>query len=286
MTIDVHDHTRCILGEGPLWHPEREQFYWCDILSRRVLTVENDATRGYEFDRFVSCLAWVDKRRLLVGTQTDLTLLDLETGAQEHVIPLEAENTATRSNDGRVDPWGGFWVSTMGIEKGERVGAIYRYREGQLTKLIDGLTIPNAICFSPDRQWAYFADTPKKTVYRWRLGEDGTPHGDPEPFIDESDAGHFPDGAVTDADGNLWVANFGSSRVAVYDATGTYRSQVALPATQITCPAFGGPDLATLYVTTAMVGLSEEEVSGTVGHGQTFRSTGAGRGQPEPRVIL
>ncbi|SFG22593.1 Sugar lactone lactonase YvrE [Palleronia marisminoris] len=283
---EVHDHTRCLLGEGPLWHPERQQFYWCDILSRRVLTVQDGCTRGYEFDRFVSCLAWVDERRLLVGTRTDLTLLDLDTGAQEHVVPLEAENAATRSNDGRVDPWGGFWVSTMATGKGEGAGSIYRYREGQLTKLIGGLTIPNAICFSPDRQWAYFADTPTGIINRWRLGEDGTPQGDPEPFIDESDNGHSPDGAVTDADGRLCVAHWGSSRVAIYDADGAYESEVRLPARQITCPSFGGPDLTSLYVTSAMVGLPEEAVSAEPGHGKTFRSPDAGRGRPEPRVIL
>ncbi|WP_375261625.1 SMP-30/gluconolactonase/LRE family protein [Palleronia sp.] len=286
MNIQIQDYTRCILGEGPLWHPERGQLYWCDILSRRVLTVQDGCTRGYEFDRFVSCLAWVDRNRLLVGTQTDLTLLDLEISAQEHVIPLEDENEVTRSNDGRVDPWGGFWVSTMGIEKPDGAGAIYRYRKGNLTKLIDGLTIPNAICFSPDRAWAYFADTPTGLVYRWRLGEDGTPEGDPAPFIDETANGHSPDGAVTDADGNLWVSHWGSSRIAIYDTEGRLTSQVALPAKQITCPAFGGPDLTTLYVTSAMVGLSEEEVSEIPGHGRTFRSPGAGRGLPEPRVIL
>lgn len=286
MSVEIHDHTRCLLGEGPLWHPGREQFYWCDILSGRVLTVQNGCTRGYEFDRFVSCLAWVDDRRLLVGTQTDLTLLDLESGAQERVTPVEADNGATRSNDGRVDPWGGFWVSTMGITKDQGAGAIYRYREGSLTKLIDGLTIPNAICFSPDREWAYFADTPTGIIFRWRLGEDGTPEGDPTPFIDEKANGHSPDGAVTDADGNLWVAHFGSSRVATYDTTGRFVSQVPLPATQVTCPAFGGPDLTTLYATSAIVGLSEEEVTSEAGHGRTFRSPGAGRGRPEPRVVL
>ena len=285
MKVDIHDHTRCILGEGPLWHPAREQFYWCDILSRRVLNVQDGCTRGYEFDRFVSCLAWVDERRLLVGTQTDLTLLDLETGAQEHVAPLEADNAGTRSNDGRVDPWGGFWVSTMGIDK-KQAGAIYRYHAGTVTQLIDGLTIPNAICFSPDRKWAYFADTPEKIIYRWAMGEDGMPTGDPAPFIDESGNGHSPDGAVTDAEGNIWVSHWGSSRVAIYDTTGTYISEIGLPATQVTCPAFGGPDLTTLYVTSAMVSLSEEEVTAHVGHGRTFRIADAGRGKPEPHVAL
>ena len=108
----------------------------------------------------------------------------------------------------------------------------------------------------------------------------------PAPFIDESGNGHSPDGAVTDAEGNIWVSHWGSSRVAIYDTTGTYISEIGLPATQVTCPAFGGPDLTTLYVTSAMVSLSEEEVTAHVGHGRTFRIADAGRGKPEPQVVL
>ncbi|SPJ24220.1 SMP-30/gluconolactonase/LRE family protein [Palleronia abyssalis] len=286
MTVTVHDTTRCLLGEGPLWHPQREQLYWCDILSRRVMTREGDRLRSFDFDRFVSCLAWVDQEHLAVATQTDIALLNVETGEQTHLHPLEADNPATRSNDGRVDPWGGFWIGTMGTGKEAQAGSIYRFHKGALTQLLDGITITNAICFSPRHDWAYFTDTPTQIVMRWKLGSDGTPLGDPEPFIDETRAGHSPDGAVCDSDGRLWVSHWGSGRVAIYSPDGQFEREVRLPATQITCPAFGGPGLATLFATSAAVGLSEDAVTSDVGHGRTFAVAGEGVGQREHQLIM
>ncbi len=286
MKVSVHDTTRCLLGEGPLWHPERQQFLWCDILARRVLCREGDRLRDWSFDRFVSCMGWVDRERVVVATETDLTLLSLDSGRTESLCALEADDPGTRSNDGRADPWGGFWVGTMGIGKDTGAGTIYRFHGGTLTPLRRGVSIPNAICFSPDGHFAHFADTPTQVVMRWRLDEAGWPEGEPEPFIDETAAGHSPDGAVCDARGRLWVSHWGSSRVAVYDEAGRFEREVALPASQITCPAFGGADLSTLYCTSAAVGLSEEELTARPAHGLTFEVEAAGTGQAEHRVVL
>lgn len=285
MKVTVHDTGRCLLGEGPLWHPERQSFLWCDILSRRVLSREDGALRDWSFDRFVSCMGWVDREHVLVATETDLTILSLDTGATESLCALEADDPATRSNDGRADPWGGFWIGTMGIDKERGAGAIYRFHNGELTRLRGGLSIPNAICFTPDRRFAFFTDTPTQVIMRWELDADGWPRGEPEPFVDETAEGHRPDGAVCDMEGQLWVSHWGSSRVAVYDAEGGWQREVSLPATQATCPVFGGPDLTTLFCTTAAVGLSEEELTRNPAHGLTFAIEGAGRGQAEHRVV-
>lgn len=198
MAIETHDTTRCLLGEGALWHPEREQFLWCDILSRRVLCREGDVLRDWSFDRFVSCIAWVDRSRVVVATQSDLTLLDLDANTRETLIPLEADDPTTRSNDGRADPYGGFWIGTMGIDKAQGAGAIYRYVDGELTCLRPNITIPNAICFAPGGDLAYFADTVEGRIYRWPLDGSGWPVGEPEVFVDVSAMGLAPDGAVCD----------------------------------------------------------------------------------------
>lgn len=286
MRVGVHDTTRCLLGEGPLWHPGRGQLFWCDILSRRVLSRGEAGLRDWSFDRFVSCLGWADEGRLVAGTETDLALLDLETGRTESLCGLEPDDPGTRSNDGRADPFGGYWVSTMSVAKERGKGAIYRYYRGELTKLRGGISTPNAICFTPDARFAHFADTPTQVVMRWALDDEGWPSGEPEPFVDETAEGHRPDGAVVDAEGRLWVSHWGSSRVAVYDAEGRFEREVALPATQITCPAFGGADLSTLFCTSAAVALSEEELTHSPAHGLTFAVADAGAGQAEHRVIL
>ncbi|MBJ3762403.1 SMP-30/gluconolactonase/LRE family protein [Maribius pontilimi] len=285
-TPELHDSTRCLLGEGAFWHPERQQFFWVDILSKRLLTRVDGGLRDWTFRRHVSCMGWVDRDRLVVATRDDLTLLDLGTNARERIVPLEDDKPLNRPNDGRADPQGGFWVSTMGVAKGVGDGALYRFYRGALTKLKGGMTIPNAICFTPDHRHAYFTDTPTQMIMRWRLDADGWPEGKPETWLDLRDTPHHPDGAICDADGNVWSAQWGSGRVVCYGPDARQILTVELPAIQTTCPALGGPDLNLLHVTSAAVGLDEPTIATEDGHGRTFHVQTTARGQKEHRVIL
>lgn len=276
MTL-VHDARTCRLGEGALWHPGRATLYWFDILAKRLLT---QGAESWRFEEHVSAAGWIDATRLLVASETALLTLDLDSGAREEVCPLEADRPDTRSNDGRADPWGGFWIGTMGKAAEPDAGAIYRYYRGALRRLFAPITISNAIAFSPDRRWAYFTDTATRVIQRVALGDaDGWPIGAPEVF---AHAEGSPDGAVCDAAGNLWNAEWGSGRVTVYSPQGAVMRRVPLPAKHVTCPSFGGADLGTLFVTSARVGLGAADAA----QGQTFAIPGMGPGLPEPRVIL
>ncbi|WP_424987488.1 SMP-30/gluconolactonase/LRE family protein [Microbulbifer sp. S227A] len=280
--VAAFDPRACTLGEGPLWHPERQQLFWFDINAKRLLSRVADTALEWQFDRHVSAAGWVDRDRLLVASETDLFLFDMETGTSETLCPLEAEQIGTRSNDGRADPWGGFWIGTMDKHAAPRAGAIYRFYKGELHPLIHDLTIPNAICFSPDRKYAYYTDTTTRQIMRQRLKAEGWPTGPAEVFVDLRDRGLNPDGAVVDAEGCLWNAQWGASRVARYSPDGRELMHVDMPATQMTCPSFGGPDFATLYATSAQEGIDLPSPE----QGQTHATPVAHRGLPEYRVIL
>ena len=277
----IFDTRVCTLGEGPLWHPERNQLFWFDILGRRLLSQTDGKPQEWQFDEYVSAAGWVDQDRLLMASASGLYLFDLTTSARELVVALEADNPVTRSNDGRADPQGGFWIGTMGIQAEPGAGAIYRYYRGELRKLYSGITISNAICFSPQGDLAYFTDTPTQKIMRQKLDAAGWPVGDPEVYLDLSATDLNPDGAVVDAKGNLWNAQWGAHRVACYDPEGRLIETVAFAAEQISCPAFGGADFATLFATSAADGLSGQAEGLTYAH----RLTGV-VGQPEHKVIL
>jgi sugar lactone lactonase YvrE len=208
MSVATFDERACILGEGPLWHPEREQLFWFDIMGKRLLTRTEDGPEEWRFDRHVSAAGWVDRDVLLVASETDLFRLDLATGAQDIVAPLEAENGVTRSNDGRADPFGGFWIGTMGKNAEPGAGALYRYYRGEVVELRAGITIPNATCFAPDGRHAYFADTQEHVVWRMSLDGEGWPESDWEIWLDHRESGLNPDGAVVDAEGRFWCAEW------------------------------------------------------------------------------
>ena len=287
MTAEVYDAHLCALGEGPLWHPERGQLFWFDILRYRLHAHEAGLTRTWQFDEHVSAAGWIDAERLLIASETALFTFDIGSGTSERLAALEADRPDTRSNDGRADPWGGFWIGTMSKTAAEGQGTIYRYYKGELRVLFPGITIPNAIAFTPDGQTASFADTTRRMVWRVGLGAaDGWPDSEPEVFLDHSQTGVHPDGAVFDADGDFWCAEWGGARVARYGADGVLKAEVSIATSHVTCPAFGGDGLTTLHCTTARQGLTAETLADGRPHGATFAVETRTRGQAEHRIAL
>ena len=118
MTVRVFDPAQCYLGEGPLWHPTRNSLIWFDIMEKRMLeraNIEQKESKCWIFDEYVSAAGIVDDDTIIVASQTALSRLNLTNGSFETLVPLEADTPVTRSNDGRADPYGGFWIGTMGV---------------------------------------------------------------------------------------------------------------------------------------------------------------------------
>ncbi len=286
MRAGVYDARRCELGEGALWHPLRRQLFWFDILGKRLLTQENGIAQEFAFDEMVSAAGWVDETSLLIASETRLFRFELDTQKQSLIAPLETENTITRSNDGRADPQGGFWIGTMGKQAQMGAGAIYRWHKGETRKLFGGITISNSICFAPSGQTAHFSDTAKGQVFRVRLDGEGWPIGAPELYIDFTAEGLNPDGAVIDAEGNFWVAQWGAGRVACYDPSGAFVRSVDMGGPHSSCPAFGGDDLTTLFCTTALQDMSAADREVYADAGKVFAAHSVTKGQAEHQVIL
>lgn len=285
----LFDPRTCILGEGPLWHPLRKQYFWFDIMGKKLLTTDANGPKEWAFEEYVSAAGWVSKEELLIASQTSLSLFNVETGKTvRKICDLEADNPATRSNDGRADPYGGFWIGTMAITAEAKAGAIYRYYKGELRCIFDDISISNAICFSPDGHYAYYSDTAEKTIRRQVLNrETGWPTGPSELWVDLSDEGINPDGAVVDSKGFLWNAQWGVNRIACYNPQGVLVETIACPeASQTSCPAFGGEGLTDMLITTARIGLGAEVLKSEPNAGATFLATNVGHGQAENQVIL
>jgi sugar lactone lactonase YvrE len=279
---------RCHLGEGPTYDAATDTAWWFDILERRLF--EADIASGpvkiHTLDRMASALARIDAGRQLLVTEDGLYIRHIADGLTELLAPLEADNLATRSNDARVHPSGTLWLGTMGRKAEPRAGAIYALHCGRLSRLYPDITIPNAICFSPNGETGYFADTATNIIHRVPLdAATGLPVGDPVPFIRHQGAGGI-DGAVVDADGLIWNARWGGGCVDVYDTSGRRLRSLRVPARQSSCPAFVGRDFSRLLVTSAWQGMDEAARARDPEHGRTFILDVGARGRAEPDVKL
>jgi len=283
MQVEVFDNHKCSLGEGPLWQPETGDFFWFDIDKKLLFKRSGVQTEHIQFDRHVSAAGWIDEQNLLVADEFGLFKFNHVSKAEQRIADIEKNTSITRSNDGRADPFGGFWIGTMGKNAEAEAGAIYRYYRGEVRQLFDRISISNSICFSPDGLFAYFADTVTKKIMRQALEQtDGWPVGQAETFADLNADGLNPDGSVVDANGNLWNAQWGASRVVQYATDGSFVSAIEFPASQITCPAFGGENFDEMLVTSAKVGLSKKEQLA----GATFAVKLGVVGQKEHQVII
>ena len=161
-----------------------------------------------------------------------------------------------RLNDGSVDPQGRFVVGSMalGAETGDEV-LLRISADGAVETLRTGIRLSNGIAFSPDGGTIYHVDTLASTVSRHSYGPGSFDMTSPG-LVVLDDLPHSPDGLTVSADGTLWVAQWGGSSVRRHAPTGELLDIVTVDATQASCPAFVGPDLDLLAITTAQEGLA------------------------------
>lgn len=287
MPVEILDQTKSELGEGPTYDRDLNTAWWFDIEGRLLFehNFETGETTRTPLPRKASMLGVIDETTQLVAMEDGLFIRDRASGALTLHQPLEADDPVTRSNDGRVHPSGAIWIGTMGHKLEQGVGAIYHFLKGRLTRLYSEISIPNAICFTPDAASAYFTDTMVNTIMKVPVDPGtGLPTAEPEPFYENSDGKGGLDGAVTDAEGNLWVAVWGASCLKKISPEGELLERIELPVSQPSCPCFVGPDLDRILVTSAWQNRPELAIKGDLG--KTLLVDVEVSGKAEPRVIL
>lgn len=286
----VFDSDIRALGEGPTYDPDSDTAWWFDIHGRKLIErrLSDTVSKVHDLPFLASALAVVDNNTHILATEYGLYLRSVDSGSLDRLIDIEADNDVTRSNDSRVHPCGAFWVGTMGKSAQPNAGSIYHYFRGALRRIFTDITVTNCICFTADGTAAYLADSPTGKVMRVATDpHTGLPAGEPELFFErDDDHPGYPDGAVVDADGLVWIAKWQGSCVEAHDPSGAVVETITLPAWQITCPAFIGPDASRMIVTSATEGLSGEQLRDHPHAGRTFLLNRPMNGRYEPKVEI
>jgi L-arabinonolactonase len=290
VTAELIVDARCELGEGPIWDGARSRLWWTDIDGRALWRFDpatRETTRFTPPDR-VGFLAATASGRVLLGTAKAIyiaTASEDGTLAAEQVAAVEADLPRTRVNDGRADRRGNVVFGTMDEQQPrEAMGSFYQYSTAHGLRRLDlpRCRVANSICFSPDGGTIYFADTPSNVIRRGAYDADRAVVTDVRDFVTLAAGQGHPDGSIVDADGCLWNAAWGGAVVRRFTPDGRLDREVAVPAKNTTCPAFGGVDLATLYITSSRQQHTPEELARAPQAGGVFAAQVPGiRGVPD-----
>lgn len=251
------------LGEGALWHAPTQSLYFVDIKQRQVHRCAADGgdRRSWQAPRQVGFIVPFGAGGFVCGLQGGLYRFD-ENGGQFSLLRMvEQELPGNRINDGYVDARGRLWFGSMDDGESQPSGSLYRVGGDGAPALADtGYIITNGPACSPDGRILYHTDTLARRTYAFDLRPDGSVANKRLFATFEGGQGH-PDGMAVDAEGYVWIALFGGWRIDRFAPDGTLHSSVRLPCSNITKLAFGGPDLRTVYVTTARKGLAAAQLA-------------------------
>jgi len=275
ISIEVASTEPAQLGECPVWAPDEQVLYWADINAQRINRLDPATGHNHTCElpgRPGSFALTSHPGVLLVAMEHEIVWLDWASGTIEPWLVVEEEGAGIRLNDGRTDPAGRFVVASMYEDTSLRrfVGSLHQIdADGTHTVLRRGVSVGNGIAFDPVRGKTYFADSPTLTVLSWNYDTETAARTEPEVFFEYGgEVTGKPDGGCVDADGHYWSASvrgWGLTRIA---PDGSVERRIELPVAMPSMPAFGGPDLDQLYVTSIA---TDEDVREGVAHGSLLK---------------
>ena len=274
------------LGEGPLWDERAESLWWVDITQGQLWTgaVDGKARLVHQFESTVGAVAFGDDGRMVCAAGSRIVALDHE-GYEEDIAQLPLVGNA-RANDGQVDPAGRLIVGSFDDDVVLGAAHLWQVENGSVTLLKDGLTVPNGIGWSLDGQTMYFVDSADRVLYHLPYDVEAGAIGEFEVLADFSRFDGVPDGLAIDARGHAWVGFWDGGVIRVFAPDGQLEKTLRTGASRTTSCCFGGPDLTTLYVTSASIELSDEVLAGEPNSGHVLMIPDAGRGRATNKMTL
>lgn len=284
---------RALNGERPAWDAGRGRLFWVDIREPALHAFDpaTGADRHWEMPAWIGCYA-LTEHGAHVALRTGLYDLDFASGRLDHVAPPPFDPRRFIFNEGDCDRQGRFWAGPMYVplapgdeaEQAPRALPFWRYEAGNWIAGTRPVQTANSLAWSGDGTRMFHSDTEAKTIW---VSDYDTVRGEasaPRVFarVEAPDGG--PDGVAIDREGCLWCAVFGGGRLLRLDPEGRVERVVEMPVQYPTMPAFGGPGLGTLYITSANWPLDEAARRQRPQEGNLFAFEAPAPGYPATRL--
>ncbi|MDZ4837181.1 MAG: SMP-30/gluconolactonase/LRE family protein [Candidatus Melainabacteria bacterium] len=275
------------LGEGPLWSPREGALYWIDIVGRIIhrwnpSTGKRDTT---SFSQWICALGHRAGGGLIGAVEDGLAFIDFETGEFE-IVANPLPDRSMRFNDGSCDRLGRFWSGTMLREDQKPVCSFYKLdNDLTISEMDKGFSLANGIGFSPDDSVMYLSDSIQRTVFVFDFDLEQGLIRNRRPLFTIEEKDGYPDGLTVDAEGFIWLCHWDGWKVTRHAPDGRLVDTVKTPVPRPTSCAFGGADFSTLYITSAIMDLTEEQLAAAPQSGDLFAVQPGVRGVPEFEFI-
>jgi sugar lactone lactonase YvrE len=258
-SLEVAVELEMELGEGAFWDSARGSLVWVDILGAQLHELRGREHLTHPVGTHVGVAAPRSSGGWVLAVRDGFAAFDPDDGALEMLRRVEVPGT--RMNDGNVDARGRFFAGSMLYSEEEGGGRLYRLDPDlELSVVLDPVSVSNGIDWSPDGRAVYYVDSNTRTVARFDFEVDSGAWSNGSTFASlRADEG-FPDGLTVDTEGGLWLAVWDGAQVRRYLPDGRLDRVIEVPAPRVTSCGFGGAGLTTLFITTARVGLTPDQL--------------------------
>ncbi len=273
------DALRCVLpweatvGESPVWSGLEQRLYWIDVQKQCVHRFDpvSGRNRTFELPEIVTSVALRASGGLVVTLEKTLAMFDPATGTLERIGTVEGDLPNNRFNDGKCDAQGRFFAGTMDAKNWSApAGHLFRLdADRSITTMQSEVMCSNGCGWSPDGRTMYYTESFRYAVFAFDVEPRTGAMSNRRPFV-TIEGGGFPDGMTVDAEGFVWCSIVGLGQVRRYDADGKLERVLQLPVPRATDCTFGGPNLKTLFITTARETMTPEQLASAPLSGSVF----------------
>ncbi len=242
----IKNSLQSVLGESPVWL--NNKLYYIDIKGGKIHSYNNNFGT-IDLKEMITFIVPCNDN-IVFSTKNSIKYMDLNTKKVKNLFTMNLQD-GVRFNDGKCDVNGVLFAGTMDMKEKNNIASLYKF-DKNVNEVLNKITISNGTIWNKDYDKMYYIDSPTKKIRVFSYDRNNSNIISEETGIDVSFSPGVPDGMTVDSMDNLYVCFFGGSHVLNFDRNGKLIKEIKVGSKNVSSCVFGGDDLKTLYITTAM----------------------------------